>query len=69
MSAPTCDMMRDCAEPVTHIGSKGYVYCETHAVQRRGVERTRRMRKWERELIAAGQPLPSYEPRAREVSA
>jgi hypothetical protein len=31
----TCDMKKDCAEAVTHIGSKGYVYCEKHAAQRR----------------------------------
>jgi hypothetical protein len=63
----TCDMKKDCAEAVTHIGSKGYVYCAEHAVQRResGHERTRAMRAWELKLIAAGQPLPSYERRSR----
>jgi hypothetical protein len=59
----SCDMRKDCAEAVTHIGSKGYVYCATHAVQRResGYERTRAMRPWELKLISTGQPLPSYE--------
>ena len=42
----SCDMRKDCAEAVTHIGSKGYIYCAKHAVQRResGYERTRAMR-------------------------
>lgn len=60
-------MTKDCTEAVTHIGSKGYVYCAEHAVGRRqsGYERTRAMRAWELKLIAAGQPLPSYKPVSR----
>jgi hypothetical protein len=52
---------------VTHIGSKGYVYCAKHAVGRRqsGHERTRAMPAWELKLIPAGQPLPSYKPVSR----
>jgi hypothetical protein len=63
----SCDMRKDCTEAVTHIGSKGYVYCAKHAVDRRqsGYERTRAMRAWELKLIAAGQPLPSYKPISR----
>ena len=59
----SCDMRKDCTEAVTHIGSKGYVYCAKHAVERRqsGYERTRAMSAWELKLIAAGQPLPSYQ--------
>ena len=61
------DMRKDCAEAVTHIGSKGYIYCAKHAVDRRqsGYERTRAMRAWELKLIAAGQPLPSDQPVSR----
>lgn len=61
---PHCDMERNCTSPVTHIGSKGYIYCAEHAVTRRqsGYEQTRKMRQWEIDLINAGQPLPSYEP-------
>lgn len=55
-----CDMQRDCINPVTHIGEKGYVYCSAHVGDRKGVERCRRMRVWELKLIQAGQPLPSY---------
>ena len=63
----SCDMRKDCAEAVTHNGSKGYIYCAKHAVQRResGYERTRAMRRWELKLISAGQPLPSYQPVSR----
>lgn len=59
-----CDMRRECTEPVTHIGEKGYTYCAEHVADRRGVERCRRMRAWEVDLLRAGKPLPSYEPRA-----
>lgn len=61
---PACDMAKDCTGPVTHIGSKGYAYCATHAAIRResGQERTRRMRAWELDLIRQGKPLPAYTP-------
>lgn len=58
----TCDMYKDCASPVTHIGEKGYVYCSEHVACRKHVERCRKMRKWERNLIARGKPVPSYKP-------
>jgi hypothetical protein len=57
-----CDMNSDCDNRVTHIGEKGYVYCAEHAAHRRGVERCRKMRKWELVLIESGKPLPSYRP-------
>lgn len=58
-----CDMHMDCKQPVTHTGSKGYIYCTMHAIERRqsGYERTRKMAKWELEHIAADRPLLSYE--------
>lgn len=58
----TCDMVAGCANPVTHIGEKGYVYCKTCAPHRAGWERVRRMSAWELRLIEAGEPLPSYKP-------
>ena len=63
-----CDMERDCSNPVTHIGEKGYVYCAEHVGCRRGIERCRRMRGWERARIAAGKPLLSYTPITRAES-
>jgi hypothetical protein len=62
MSKPTCDMKRDCPNPVTHIGERGFVYCAEHAPARKGWERCRQMRPWELKLIESGTPLPSYEP-------
>lgn len=55
-------MLENCPNPVTHIGSKGYVYCASCAVDRRasGYERTRRMRSSELKLVRAGQPLAKY---------
>lgn len=60
-----CDMEKDCRRPVTHIGERGWVYCAEHAECRRGFERCRRMRAWERALIEAGKQLPSYKPGPR----
>ena len=66
-----CAMDKDCAAEATHIGSKGFIYCAAHAVERRATsrERCRRMRAWELSLIESGKPLPSYkpEPRRREL--
>lgn len=55
-------MTHSCSSAVTHVGEKGYIYCAVHAVDRRGVERTRKMKPWELRLIQRGVPLPSYEP-------
>ena len=59
-----CDMAGDCENPVTHIGSKGYIYCAEHALARRmsGYESTRKMRSWEVHLLEVGRQLPSYAP-------
>jgi hypothetical protein len=62
---PGCEMVKDCPNPVTHIGSKGYVYCTLHAPERKGWEGTRKMRKWEIELLKNGQAVPSYKPMSR----
>jgi len=64
----TCDMRRDCTNPVTHIGEKGYIYCAEHALCRKGFERVRRMYVWELKLIEAGKPLPSYKPIRKPVA-
>lgn len=71
MTTPTCDGW--CIESgsigtVTHIGSKGYVYCAACAVRRRqsGYEQTRKMRAWELELINNGKQLPSYRPTTKK---
>ena len=57
-----CDMDSTCTQPVTHIGEKGYIYCTAHVKNRRYVERCRKMRKWEIDLLKQGKPLPSYKP-------
>ncbi|KKW46571.1 MAG: hypothetical protein UY96_C0003G0074 [Parcubacteria group bacterium GW2011_GWB1_56_8] len=64
MRAVKCEMKKDCTRAVTHIGSKGYIYCAECAVIRRsgGHERCRKMLKWELALIHEGKPLPRYEP-------
>lgn len=57
-----CDMRSECRAEVTHIGSKGYVYCAEHAITRRqsGYERTRRMLKREIEQLKRNEPLKEY---------
>jgi hypothetical protein len=53
----SCEMEKDCAATVTHVGEKGYVYCKEHVDRRRGIERCRRLRKWEIALLTQGTPI------------
>lgn len=68
-----CDMKNECTQTVTHIGEKGYIYCAEHAIERRVYvgEHTRKMRKWEIDLIKSGKPLPTYKrlPRPKAIAA
>lgn len=59
---PTCEMERDCTSEVTHIGDKGYIYCESHAARRRsgGRERCRKMTPAEVQLIKDGKTIKKY---------
>lgn len=57
-----CEMLEDCPRPVTHIGEKGYIYCQLCAANRRGWERTRKLAKWELALIEQGKQILSYSP-------
>lgn len=59
-----CEMRDTCTGMVTHIGSRGYLYCADHAAMRRrmGREKTRKMRPWELRWVAAGRTLPGYRP-------
>lgn len=63
-----CDM-GVCSGEVTHIGAKGYIYCADHAVIRRPRENTRKLRKWELDLLHEGKLVPSYEPRPKPTAA
>jgi len=67
---PRCDGWCRGANPITHIGSKGYVYCAECARERRwaGSESVRKMRAWELDRIARGHALNSYAPITREES-
>ena len=59
-----CEMEHGCQSPVTHVGEKGFIYCESHGADRRksGIERCRRLRAWELKLLRDGKALPSYKP-------
>lgn len=57
-----CDMKTDCRNAVTHIGSKGYIYCAECAARRRqsGYERCRKMTPSELRLLRDGKPIARY---------
>ena len=56
----TCDMVEGCTEPVTHIDSKGYVYCATHGQERKATQRCRKLLPRERVQLLNDQPLAAY---------
>ncbi len=50
-----CDWRKECENRVTHIGEKGYVYCEADAHHRSGTERVRELSVRERETLERGE--------------
>lgn len=59
-----CEKVKGCTGKVTHIASKGYLYCANHRPATR-VSRTlkgRTLKGWEIALLEAGEPVPSYKP-------
>lgn len=56
-----CDWRKDCPNPVTHIGRKGYVYCKEDAANRRGAEPTRKLLVSERKQLESGKALASFD--------
>lgn len=56
----TCNGEQNCNQRLTHIDHKGWTYCSDHAPRSDGWRRVRKMRAGEQNLIAAGQPIPSY---------
>lgn len=56
----TCDMKRDCTQPVAMIDQSGFIYCEGHGLDRRVWEPCRRLRGWEVRRLEKGNPLTRY---------
>lgn len=60
MSQVKCDMVKDCAKPVSHIDSKGYVYCDTHGLQRKIYAKCRKLKAKELETLKQNKPIAKY---------
>lgn len=60
MTTPKCDMWLSCTEPVTHIDDKGFVYCTTHGLERRGWRPCRKLRPHELRRLERGEQVKSY---------
>lgn len=56
----TCDMVKDCPEPVTYIDAKGYVYCTHHGRERQSYQRCRKLRPAELMRLETGDALKEY---------
>lgn len=59
-----CDMTDDCTAAVTMVDDKGYVYCERHGIDRRGVgtyrRRVRKLRPHELNRLNRGEKIARY---------
>ena len=53
----TCQMTENCADPVTHVDEKGYVYCASHGQQRKYHCRCRKLRSAEKKTLEAGNTI------------
>lgn len=56
----TCDMVKECHEPVTHIDNKGFVYCTKHGVERRYTHPCRKLRTHELNRLKRGETVKRY---------
>lgn len=56
----TCDMVKGCVSPITHIDIKGYVYCRQHGISRKDTCRCRQLTSKELQTLKSGEPLKDY---------
>jgi len=59
-----CDMKPDCIAPVTHIDSKGFIYCAPHGVQRKaGGYQCRKLTASEVKTLTRGEAIAYSKPK------
>jgi uncharacterized protein (DUF2237 family) len=56
----SCDMKKECQDPVTHIDNNGFIYCQTHGIARKSWKPCRKLTKAELRTLQSGQPLKKY---------
>lgn len=56
----SCDMERDCTNPVTYIDNKGFIYCTEHGIQRRNWCPCRKLRSYELKKLRRGEQIKKY---------
>ncbi len=59
LKALRCDT-EGCVEPVTHIDSKGFIYCTDHGQTRRHYQRCRKLRPHELNRLRRGEQVKRY---------
>ncbi len=57
---PTCDGKAGCLEPVAMLDQKGYVYCTSHGLWRRGYQPCRKLTSSELNKLARGEQIARY---------
>ena len=61
MKVLTCDMVKGCVAPVTHIDNKGFLYCTKHGLDRRySYVPCRKLRQHEVNRLLRGEQVQRY---------
>lgn len=55
-----CEMVAGCADAVSYIDAKGYIYCNQHGQQRQAYQRCRKLRPAELNKLKAGGLVSRY---------
>ncbi len=57
MKTLICDMIENCCKPVTHIDSKGFIYCLDHGLARKKYQSTRKLTVCEKNQLKQGNQI------------
>lgn len=55
-----CEMNHTCANAVTHLDNKGFIYCTFHGLQRRTTHPCRKLRAYEVKRLERGEAVKRY---------
>lgn len=57
MKTLKCDGIKDCKNPISHIDSRGFIYCEKHGYFRSQYEKCRKLKQNELKLLELDKPI------------
>lgn len=55
-----CEMTKDCAHPVTHLDSAGWIYCTDHGIRRKAFKQCRPLTQTELSTLEMGLQIDHF---------